>query len=334
MTMSDIAKELGVSPATVSLALAGRPVVAEATRRKIEQKAAEMGYRKNPLVAALMRSRRSKHQNAYSPVLAYLNLYPEREGYKNSLLPDYYPAAAREATRMGFRLDRFWVRDPAISPQRLCDMLYARGIGCVLVGSCPTEGFELDLDWSRFCWTSLTLAPRMPELDYVGSDHFGIMSETLRRVIGSGCRRIGLMMRHSGTCAVTHAWMGAYFAEMHEAFPGQPLMDPFEEDEWTVSSIRRWLREVKPEALVGVIDADRLALLREAVPAIPEKLKVFSVVVKKDTPELSGMREDIESVAVLAVRHLVFLAQGNETGIPPVARTIRIPGRWNRGTTA
>lgn len=331
--MRDIAKQLGLSPATVSLALAGRPVVAEATRIRIQKKAAEMGYRKNPLVAALMRSRRSHCPNAYSPVLAYLNLYPERDGHKTSLLPDYFPAAAREAKRMGFRLERFWVRDPAISQQRLCDMLYARGIGGVLVGACPTDGFELSLDWSRFCWTSLTLAPRMPAVDYVGSDHFSIMSETLRHVIDRGGQRIGLMMRHSGTCAVAHAWMGAYFAEMHDAFPGQKLMDPFEEDQWTVPAIRRWLRRVKPQAVVGVIDAPRWAILREAATVIPQKLKVCSVVVKDQTPELTGMREDIESVAVLAVRHLVFLAQGNETGVPPVPRSIRIPGVWNPGVT-
>ncbi|MCW2514452.1 MAG: transcriptional regulator, partial [Mycobacterium sp.] len=43
--MQDVAREVGVTAATVSLALSGSPRISPATRAKVEQVAREMGYR-------------------------------------------------------------------------------------------------------------------------------------------------------------------------------------------------------------------------------------------------------------------------------------------------
>jgi LacI family transcriptional regulator len=53
----DVARRVGVSVATVSLALNGQPGVAEETRRRILAAAAELGYRANPQAQALRRGR-------------------------------------------------------------------------------------------------------------------------------------------------------------------------------------------------------------------------------------------------------------------------------------
>jgi len=45
VTMSDVAKAMGVSTVTVSKALGDREGVSEALRERIKQKATEMGYR-------------------------------------------------------------------------------------------------------------------------------------------------------------------------------------------------------------------------------------------------------------------------------------------------
>ena len=52
-TITDIAKALGVTPSTVSRALAGNPRVKPETRKAIEQKAAELGYERNIMAANL-----------------------------------------------------------------------------------------------------------------------------------------------------------------------------------------------------------------------------------------------------------------------------------------
>ncbi len=53
VTMSDIAKELGVSTVTVSKALSDKDGVSEALRQKIKDKAEEMGYRYNSMARSM-----------------------------------------------------------------------------------------------------------------------------------------------------------------------------------------------------------------------------------------------------------------------------------------
>ena len=57
VTITDIAKALGVTPSTVSRALAGSPRVKEATRKAVLEKAEEMGYERNVLASNLRRGR-------------------------------------------------------------------------------------------------------------------------------------------------------------------------------------------------------------------------------------------------------------------------------------
>ena len=52
-TINDIAKALGITPSTVSRALAGNTRVSATTRALIEKKAAEIGYERNMLASSL-----------------------------------------------------------------------------------------------------------------------------------------------------------------------------------------------------------------------------------------------------------------------------------------
>jgi len=53
--LSDIAESLGIAISTVSMALAGDPRIAEATRALVQGKAAELGFRPNPHAQRLLR---------------------------------------------------------------------------------------------------------------------------------------------------------------------------------------------------------------------------------------------------------------------------------------
>lgn len=57
VTITDIARALGVTPSTVSRALSGSPRVKEETRAAVERMAAEMGYERNIVASNLRRGR-------------------------------------------------------------------------------------------------------------------------------------------------------------------------------------------------------------------------------------------------------------------------------------
>ena len=68
LTMADVAARAGVAESTVSRALADNPLVAEATRLRIQKLAAELGYSINP-VAQSLRSQKTRVVAVAVPLL-------------------------------------------------------------------------------------------------------------------------------------------------------------------------------------------------------------------------------------------------------------------------
>ncbi|MBR1926738.1 MAG: LacI family DNA-binding transcriptional regulator [Bacteroidales bacterium] len=69
VTISDIAKALGVTPSTVSRALAGSPRVKDSTRKAVSDMAAEMGYERNEPASSL----RKGHSNVVGIIVPRIN---------------------------------------------------------------------------------------------------------------------------------------------------------------------------------------------------------------------------------------------------------------------
>ena len=89
VTITDIAQALGITPSTVSRALAGSRRVKEKTRLEVEKKAAEMGYERN-VVAANLRKGRSNivgiivpriHREFFSNVIGGAESILNQAGY-------------------------------------------------------------------------------------------------------------------------------------------------------------------------------------------------------------------------------------------------------------
>jgi LacI family transcriptional regulator len=89
VTIYDIAKELALSPATVSRALSNHPAVNKNTRKKVFNMARDMGYRSNTFASNLRRQRTNTigvivpHLNSYfvSSVLAGMEKVANEAGY-------------------------------------------------------------------------------------------------------------------------------------------------------------------------------------------------------------------------------------------------------------
>jgi LacI family transcriptional regulator len=71
VTIYDVAKELNISPSTVSRGLKDHPHIRKETKRSIIAKAREMGYRQNKFASNL----RQKHTNTIGVVVPKLNSY-------------------------------------------------------------------------------------------------------------------------------------------------------------------------------------------------------------------------------------------------------------------
>ena len=73
VTQAQIARKLGVSRQLVTFALSGYPQIAEESRERILAAAREMGYRPNPMAAALGQMRFTTKARAVTAELAWIN---------------------------------------------------------------------------------------------------------------------------------------------------------------------------------------------------------------------------------------------------------------------
>lgn len=67
----DIARVLGISPATVSRALNNNPRISEATRKRVKETAKEMGYRHNSMASSL----RNRRSNIIGLIVPRISMY-------------------------------------------------------------------------------------------------------------------------------------------------------------------------------------------------------------------------------------------------------------------
>ena len=106
-TMKDVAALVGVHQTTVSLALRDHPGIPVATREKIREAAARIGYRPDPALDAFNFYRLSNHPIRSAPLMAFLSDQPSAAAFSGSAVHrDLYEGARAQAEKLGFVLER------------------------------------------------------------------------------------------------------------------------------------------------------------------------------------------------------------------------------------
>ena len=183
-----IAAKLGISQATVSMALAGSPLISSPVREKVNATAKAMGYHPDPSLRSLARYRRSTRHPSFHSTLAWThNLLSERWWEPSAVYRTMFYAASARAEQLGYRLENFWM-DPSssLSPKRATEILVNRGIrGLILL---PT--FEIsppiELEWEHFATVRyFDLLQASPTMHLMCGDHYvavqNVMDELVRR---------------------------------------------------------------------------------------------------------------------------------------------------------
>src|SRR5690242_5796910 len=129
ITLKDVARKSDVSVMTVSRALHNHPSLSPEKRARILKTAEALGYRPNPMVTALMRSRGAGRVVPRNWVLGFITGFATRDGWRISPLNrEFYEGAAASAERQGYHLEEFWIREPRMRPERLSQILHTRNI--------------------------------------------------------------------------------------------------------------------------------------------------------------------------------------------------------------
>ncbi len=333
VTLQDVADRAGVHRSTVALALRDHPRIPAATRRTIQTLAGKLGYRQNPLVAALMQSRRSGRPVKHV-TLGFVTNYPTRYGWRpeHHDRPDFFPGAVERARDFGYKLDHFWLGEPGMTPARFCDVLAARGIHGLIIGRLPPGQYAMELDWSRFSVVALGMTLRAPLLHHVTENHFETAFRSMQQCLERGYRRVGFVFSEANDSPrVGDRWLSAYLLQQLKLHardrlaicPGTPT------DETRFAT---WFRRHKPDALLVNHSQPVVRWLRAMGRHVPRDVGLIEL---EDHPEYgcAGVYYDPAKIGALAVEMLVGLMHRNEKGVPADPHEILLAGEWREGTT-
>ncbi|MDR1284165.1 MAG: LacI family transcriptional regulator [Opitutaceae bacterium] len=329
----DIAREAGVSPATVSLALRGARKIPEATRARVIACAERLGYRPNPLVSAFMASLRAGRRKETSGILAVITERPLNDYARTHPGIGLIVEGARtQAAEAGYVIDEFAVKRYAEEHRDMEQTLRARNITGLLLLSLTDLGMKLKLDWSRYavCMAGGLQSPH--HFMWVHHDYFQIMVcgvENLRRL---GYGRIGLVMSDI-LCLVTEHRFEAAWLYLQEKYGMESLVPMLRAGRQPRLVFLEWVRRHRPEAIIAT-DHRVLGWLKAEGIRVPEDMAVAHTDIAPGWGPLAGVDQCHRRAGAAVVEQLIFQCDHNHRGPLDGSRTLLVSGEWRDGATA
>ncbi len=341
VTMAQIAAKAGVHTTTVSLALRNHPSLPDATRQRIQELAARMGYTPDPALRALVAHRRGVTGIGGGRTLAYLTNWDSPWAWKGAVAHlKFFEGAQAAAKRLGYQLEHFWQGEPHLRDHRLSDILQARGIQGLIVASQSHENDRrLGLDWDRFCAVKIDLFPHEPRIDIVTNDQRNILRTAFHRVRAHGYRRIGFAVRKVWDECSDECWSSGFlgvqqFLPEAERIPLLFLDSPTDNasHDITTRQLGPWLAQHKPDALIGY-EATLLPALRQLGLAVPADLGFADICLHRQDGQTAGVFEHCDKVCERAVELLSGKLDLNLRGIPTTHCITNVDGTWCDGAS-
>ena len=342
VTQTDIGRVAGVHNTTVSLALRNSPAIPEPTRTRIQAIAKQMGYQPDPALQALVAYRNGLAPSRCQETIAYVTNWNSRWGWQE--MPahaKYYAGARRKAAQAGFQLDHFWLGEPGMTQRRLSSMLFHRGISGVILAAHRADADACDeMDWARLTAVKLGCFPHTPALHRVTDDQSGAMRLVLERTFAAGYDRIGLVMPYWWDNFVDQAWSAGFLARQGRLPEGcripilwhgsQDHRSPCNGRPVDLTVFANWFERYQPEAIVSCApfvrgQIDQLGL------GVPRDVAYVDLFLDGTGRSVAGVRENCEHVGEIATELLIGQMRQNRCGLPAVATTTLVEGRWVDG---
>jgi LacI family transcriptional regulator len=334
ITMADVAREAKVHQTTVSLALRNDPRLPGTTSARIRAIADGMGYRPDPMLAALNFYRASKDSVKTPPSMAFVthsrdNALP----IAHYAIDQFMRGARRACERMGYRLVVFYIGGAPAEGPRLSRILRSRGIGGVIIAPLDIKLRELSMDWEYFSALSIESQHLGLSLHRVGNNQYGVTRTAVRRLWELGYRRIGLAVGEEEESSLGNPFTAGYLIEVH----GQrtlhfvpPLLLRSNQEATSTRRLGSWIRHHRIDAVLSNWST-MPEMLGAAGFQIPEDIGVATLDHNPHRGPVAGIRQSHELVGERAVEGLALLMKTNQKGLIKLPNTTLVDGLWQGG---
>lgn len=333
--MRDVAAAAGLSDATVSLALRDHARIPEATRARVREAAARLGYRADPAVRRLMVYLRGRQARRTREVIAVVSAFPtERPWETNPHLALIYRGLVERAQAAGLEVEPYWLAKRGLTAPRLGAILRARGIGEVIFLGLPQVTPTLDFPWRDFAATTIGHSLQVP-LHRVAQHHHREMGIVLETLAAKGYRRPGLVLNPDVDARVDRHYRAAYLVAQAERAP-RVRLEPWAAEGGRAGFVR-WFNRTRPDAIVVGQAPPGLRELKTWMAGVgapcPERTALVSLDVREGEEPCSGIVQAYPQLAAAAVDVVNAQRLRGERGLPAHPRLILLAGAWREGGT-
>jgi DNA-binding LacI/PurR family transcriptional regulator len=335
VTIYDIAAKIGVSHATVALALRNHYRISEKRRKQVKRVATEMGYSPDPMLAALATYRSQNQPAKLQSAIAWINHWeqPEKLRKAHREFDAYWRGAEKAARHFGYRLDEIrW--EAGLTAKRFEQILLTRAIRGVLIPPHPLAPDWGDFDWSKFSVIRFGLSVPSPDSHLVTADQLRAVMMAVKKINDLGYQRIGLVIPEDQDRRLGGNFIGGFTAA--QQFLKLIVLPPLLAEERLYTHelakgsrlLQQWLKKHRPDALLTSVGS-LPEMLRGLGYEIPKDIAVAGTSI--DVPLDAGIDQHSEAIGRMAVEMLVSQINLNERGEPDDPSRILIESRWRDG---
>jgi len=339
MTMRELARECGVSSATVSLALRNHPRISKITKSRILRVAQKHGYVIDGRVSELMGAIRLHRADELKGCLGLISLYPKQRPWDDparTYLQRIRAGLSERAQELGYRIEPFWVREPGVSAKRLAAIMDARGIkGLLSLGAAELED-EMPAPLQKFVIVTqgTSIRTRLHRVVSHFSQDANLLLTTLKE---RGYRRPGALLQHYQDGRNLHQVAGIYLYFSKYVFGGLDLPIFYATLAPDPVLFDRWFRAYQPDVLIyseQTLYAPAIgACLQNLGLRVPNDIGLALLASSSHPSHLSGVHQDFEQFGRSATEMLVSHLQQGRHGLPATPTVISVEGNWIEGTT-
>ena len=332
VTMRELAKLAGVSPATVSLSLRDHPRISREVRERVKAIAAKTGYRPNPIVAHLIAQVRASKTTTYQSTLGAVLTTELRRCLEVHTFRDWLASCKKRAAELGYGFNAFSLPDAKQTPERLAKVLDARRVqGLVVIGPFPRGVIPAEFDplWQRTSAVMLGERPVSPTLSCVLNNQFSTSILAVGELTRLGYRRPALCINPDIDGALENRFIGGFLVAA-QATPARRRIPPFPFHAHARADFLQWVEKHRPDAIVTLHHEIR-EWLEAAGHAIPGDIGLAHL---DWTPKLEGWAGTDQNNALVgsfAIEMLIGQLHRNEFGPPEFQKCMFTNSSWRSG---
>ncbi|MDP0496325.1 MAG: LacI family DNA-binding transcriptional regulator [Verrucomicrobiota bacterium JB024] len=331
-TQRDIAKAVGVTQATVSLALGNHPRVSDKLRQKIQQIADSLGYRPDPYLAGLSAYKRTIREPNFQATLAWVtNFSPKNSWRAVSTFQHYYDGAQRRAAELGYQLESHDLAVSGMSSKRLEGILRSKNIPGVLLAPQQKHNTRLELSLKHLSAVTFGYSLSAPRLHTVTSHHYRSMETIWDNLVRLGYKRPSLVIEYSNEKRADNIPSSCFF-NIQRTLSKKQYVPALIEPSLTPERFLKWYKQYQPDVIISLWEMVYPWLVNVGIK-VPEDVGLVLLSVREQDGIFSGIWENPSLIGARAVEFLIELIHRRESGIPSIPSYLMVEGTWLDGTT-